>query len=222
MKPQFIIIIVALLSYYKVYTQKQCATDEQVVDLNTITKCSINDVKETLSELETKQIRTRKKRKKVVANNSLNVNKLHSVDSKSVAKIDQIKSATDKLAPLKKIPFYMVDQIPLFKKCKNTPLIKQTKCFEKQMAKHIFNNFNYPQEALRKKIEGKILVQFTINKEGKVIDIKKKGPENSDILKEEAERLISKLPNFIPGKHNGENVLVKYALPIIFKTPKRS
>lgn len=217
-----------LFIFFTTYAQETCTTEE-IVDANSITKCTIKDVEETLNKLEEKQIRTRTKRKKVAKSSSLTSKKIKNLDAPletnedyedAEETINQVKEATDKLAPLKKIPFYLVDQIPLFDKCENTPLLKQTECFEKQMARHITNNFTYPKEALSKKIEGKILIQFTINKEGNVIDIKKKGPENTEILEEEAEKLISRLPKFIPGTHNGEKVLVKYALPIIFKLPK--
>ncbi len=204
-----------------VFAQETCEADT-VDDPNSITKCSVKDVEDALNQIEGKKLRTRIKRKKVVNGTSLSsndVNQVSKLDTQQ-AEVDKVKNATNKLAVLRKIPFYLVDQIPLFSKCENSPLVKQNKCFEKQMAKHIANNFSYPKEALTKKQEGKILVQFTIDKDGNVIDIKKKGPENSDILKAEAERLISKLPKFIPGTHDGKKVLVKYALPIIFKLPK--
>ena len=46
-------------------------------------------------------------------------------------------------------------------------------------------------------------------------------PKGGELLEIEADRLISKLPKFIPGKHKGNFVYVKYALPIIFKVPKK-
>ncbi|MDO6676069.1 energy transducer TonB [Tenacibaculum sp. 1B UA] len=87
------------------------------------------------------------------------------------------------------------------------------------MIKHIVRNFDYPKEAFRKKIEGKVLVQFTVNKKGNVVYIKKKGAENSDLLKKEAHRLIAALPKFIPGSYKGGLVNIKYALRIIFRVP---
>ena len=135
--------------------------------------------------------------------------------------MQKLNIKNDIVSSLKKIPFHLVEQIPLFKKCKNTPLLEQSKCFEQQMIKHIVRNFNYPKEALINGIEGKVLVQFTIDKEGNVIDIKKRGPKGGELLESEASRLISTLPKFISGVHNGNNVNVKYALPIIFKLPKK-
>ncbi|GFD97351.1 hypothetical protein KUL156_28830 [Alteromonas sp. KUL156] len=205
------------------YAQEKCETqNENIQDLNTIsiTKCSIEDVKEALETEKTKEISTRKRHRKLRKTNTISAksNKVEEIKSKN-SLVEKLNLKEDILTSLDKIPFHLVEQIPLFNECKKTPILQQSKCFEKEMIKHIVRNFDYPKEALRKKIEGKILVQFTIDKQGKVIDIKKKGPKNSALLKKEAERLISLLPKFIPGSHKGSSVNVKYALPIIFKVP---
>ncbi|AZJ31315.1 TonB family C-terminal domain-containing protein [Tenacibaculum mesophilum] len=205
------------------YAQEKCETpNENIQDLNTIsiTKCSIEDVKEALETEKTKEISTRKRHRKLRKTNTISAksNKVEEIKSKN-SLVEKLNLKEDFLTSLDKIPFHLVEQIPLFNECKKTPILQQSKCFEKEMIKHIVRNFDYPKEALRKKIEGKILVQFTIDKQGKVIDIKKKGPKNSALLKKEAERLISLLPKFIPGSHKGSSVNVKYALPIIFKVP---
>lgn len=205
------------------YAQEKCETpNENIQDLNTIsiTKCSIEDVKEALETEKTKEISTRKRHRKLRKTNTIlaKSNKVEEIKSKN-SLVEKLNLKEDILTSLDKIPFHLVEQIPLFNECKKTPILQQSKCFEKEMIKHIVRNFDYPKEALRKKIEGKILVQFTIDKQGKVIDIKKKGPKNSALLKKEAERLISLLPKFIPGSHKGSSVNVKYALPIIFKVP---
>ncbi|MDP2542239.1 hypothetical protein CSC81_13520 [Tenacibaculum discolor] len=205
------------------YSQEKCETsNENYQDMNTIsiTKCSIEDVKEALETEKTKEISTRKRHRKLRKANAISTksNKVEEIKSKNTL-VQKLNIKEDILTSLDKIPFHLVEQIPLFDECKKTPILQQSKCFEKEMIKHIVRNFDYPKEALRKKIEGKILVQFTIDKEGNVVDIKKKGPKNSDLLKKEAHRLIASLPHFIPGSHKGSFVNVKYALPIIFKVP---
>ncbi|RSC93795.1 energy transducer TonB [Tenacibaculum singaporense] len=205
------------------YAQEKCETpNKNIQDLNTIsiTKCSIEDVKEALETEKVKEISTRKRHRKLRKTNTISAksNKLEEIKSKN-SLIEKLNLKEDILTSLDKVPFHLVEQIPLFKECKKTPILQQSKCFEKEMIKHIVRNFDYPKEALRKKIEGKILVQFTIDKKGNVVDIKKKGPENSELLKKEAHRLIDALPKFIPGSHKGDFVNVKYALPIIFRVP---
>merc|ERR1712226_1419042 len=77
----------------------------------------------------------------------------------------------DNSSTIEKVPFNLVEEIPLFSKCSNVPLIKQAKCFETNMTKHIIKNFNYPQDAIEAGIQGRVLVQFTINEQGNVEDI---------------------------------------------------
>ncbi|WP_299162138.1 energy transducer TonB [uncultured Tenacibaculum sp.] len=216
-------IVIALLISTIAIAQEKCETpNEAIADQNSITKCSIDDVKKSLENSDNKQLSTRKRHRKVRQNNvSIDPsNKVENVKNNALL-VQKLNIKNDIVSSLKKIPFHLVEQIPLFKKCKNTPLIEQSKCFEQQMVKHIVSNFNYPKEALINKIEGKVLVQFTIDKEGNVIDIKKRGPKGGELLESEASRLIAALPKFISGMHNGNNVNVKYALPIIFKLPKK-
>ncbi|WP_272152074.1 energy transducer TonB [Tenacibaculum aiptasiae] len=219
-------IVIALFISTIAIAQEKCETpNENIADPNSIsvTKCSIEDVKKALENSDNKQLSTRKRHRKVRQSNvSLNAsNEVKNIKDNTL-NVQKLNIKNDIVSSLKKIPFHLVEQIPLFKKCENTPLLGQSKCFEQQMIKHIINNFNYPKEAFTQGIEGKVLVQFTIDKEGKVIDIKKRGPQGGELLEAEATRLIAKLPKFIPGVHNGNKVNVKYALPIIFKMPKKS
>jgi TonB family protein len=87
------------------------------------------------------------------------------------------------------------------------------------MSKHITKNFKYPQDAFNAGIQGRVLVQFTIDEQGNVDAIQMRGPKDGDSLEKEASRIVNKLPKFIPGKHNGKTVKVKYGIPITFKHP---
>ena len=217
------ILAIFLFSISFSYSQEKCETpNENIQDINTIsiTKCSIDDVKEALEIEKVKEISTRKRHHKLRKANAISAktNKVKQIKSKN-SLVEKLNIKEDILTSLDKVPFHLVEQIPLFKECKKTPILQQSKCFEKEMIKHIVRNFDYPKEALRKKIEGKVLVQFTVNKKGNVVYIKKKGAENSDLLKKKAHRLIAALPKFVPGSHKGSLVNVKYALPIIFRVP---
>lgn len=73
----------------------------------------------------------------------------------------------------------------------------------------------YPLKALKANVEGKVVVQFVVNKEGKVEDpvvIRGIGAG----CDEEAIRVI-KQARFIPGKQRGIPVSVRFAIPIYFK-----
>ena len=87
------------------------------------------------------------------------------------------------------------------------------------LMKFIKDNMIYPYEALKNKIEGKVIVQFVVTKTGKVGKIKVVRSVNKE-LDQEAVRLIKMLPDFSPGRNNvGEPVNVWYILPVIFKLP---
>lgn len=81
--------------------------------------------------------------------------------------------------------------------------------------KYIGENLKYPQHSLRSGIQGKVFVEFTINKYGKIIDpIVLKGI--SDDCDKEAIRVISNSPDWNAGKQRGNPVNVRMVIPVIF------
>ncbi|CAM1348914.1 energy transducer TonB [Tenacibaculum crassostreae] len=215
----------ALLLTVAAVGQEVCTTpDETIADPNSITKCAIEDTKDGANKQLSIEVSTRRR---VVRKNKEAVSTIGG-DINSSQKVAEIKKNTllvgkleleDNSATIEKIPFNLVEEIPLFDKCNNVPLIKQAKCFETNMTKHIVNNFRYPQDALDKGIQGRVLVQFTINELGNVEDILLRGPQGGESLEKEARRIVNNLPKFIPGKHNGKSVKVKYGVPISFRAP---
>ena len=115
------------------------------------------------------------------------------------------------------IPFAVVEQLPQFPDCVEVEKSAQMDCFQTQMLKHIKENFTYPEVAMEKNIQGRVMVEYLINKNGEVEISRVKGPENSELLQEEAKRIISLLPKFIPGKHSGKAIAVRHVIPITFK-----
>ena len=216
-------IAVLFISIMGMAQQEQCTTPDEIADPNSITKCAIEDTeggkKKQLSiEVSTRRRVVRKKNEAVSAIGG----------SASSQKVANIKKNTllvgkleleDNVEIIEKIPFNLVEEIPLFAKCNNVPYVKQAKCFESQMSKHIRKNFKYPQEAIDAGIQGRVLVQFTIDESGEVKSIQMRGPKDAEILEKEANRIVKNLPKFIPGKHNGKAVKVKYGIPITFRHP---
>ena len=85
----------------------------------------------------------------------------------------------------------------------------------KEYYKFVSKNIKYPNQARRMGIEGKVFVQFVINKEGRPVDIKTiKGIGAG--CDEEAERVIGIAPNWKPGKQGARRVSVRMILPIHF------
>ena len=90
------------------------------------------------------------------------------------------------------------------------------------LMKFIKDNMIYPYEALKNRIEGKVIIQFVVTKTGKVRKVKVVRSVNKE-LDQEAVRLIKMLPDFSPGRNNvGEPVNVWYILPVIFKLPDKN
>jgi len=77
-------------------------------------------------------------------------------------------------------------------------------------------NIIYPKEAKEKGIEGKVYVNFTVNKDGSIGDVKViRGVH--PLLDNEAVRVVKSFPKWKPGIQRGELVRVSYNLPITFK-----
>ena len=77
-------------------------------------------------------------------------------------------------------------------------------------------NIKYPVAAQQAKIEGRVIVQFVIERDGSVSDVKVMRGVNSE-LDAEAIRVVSMMPKWIPGKQRGKAVAVKYTMPIMFR-----
>lgn len=81
---------------------------------------------------------------------------------------------------------------------------------------YLSKNIKYPKAAAENKIEGRVVVEFVINKDGSVSNVVVKRSVNQ-LLDAEAVRVISRMPKWTPGKQDGKPVNVKYTLPVIFK-----
>lgn len=77
-------------------------------------------------------------------------------------------------------------------------------------------NLKYPKAAKKEKIQGKVLVGFVVNKNGKVEKIKALKSEDHD-LEKEALRIVNLMPDWTPGTYNGKKVSVPFTSPINFK-----
>ena len=84
------------------------------------------------------------------------------------------------------------------------------------MMRFVSKNMKYPKEAVKKKVEGTVFVQFIVGRDGSVTDIKTLRGVSVECDKE-AERVVSLMPKWKPGKINGENVAVRFVLPLKFK-----
>jgi len=117
--------------------------------------------------------------------------------------------------------FIIVDEMPRFPGCEDLDSRdEKVKCAEKQMMEYIYSQLKYPEDAIKKNIEGKVILRFGVTKNGKI--------EGVEILKdigggcgEESKRVVESMNDmhekWIPGKKDNQNVKVWFALPIVFK-----
>jgi bla regulator protein BlaR1 len=134
--------------------------------------------------------------------------------TKGIAQEKKVKNANTEI---EEMPFAAIEKIPVFVGCENATQDDARSCFNDKIALHIQEHFAYPEEAAKKNIQGKVSIQFTIDKEGNVVDVLTRGPKNGALLEVEAKRIISLLPKFAPGLQKGKAVKVKYGLPLMFK-----
>ena len=80
----------------------------------------------------------------------------------------------------------------------------------------VSENINYPVEAAKNGIQGRVIVQFVITATGSIANVNvTRGLEPS--LDKEAVRVISSMPKWTPGRQNGTAVNVRYTLPVTFR-----
>ncbi|QNJ97178.1 M56 family metallopeptidase [Constantimarinum furrinae] len=113
------------------------------------------------------------------------------------------------------VPFFAIQTPPTFPDCTGDAEALK-KCMAKKINALIGNEFNV-KLANEKNLSGrqKIAVQFKIDKNGEVVDIRARAAHAS--LEAEAIRVISKIPKMIPGEHEGKKVSVIYSVPIVFE-----
>jgi TonB family protein len=106
---------------------------------------------------------------------------------------------------LNNAPFVVVQEMPMYQPGGDAGLLR-----------FITNNTKYPEEAKSKKIEGRVIIRFIVNTEGKAEGISVlKGVD--PLLDAEAVRVVSLLSGFKPGMQGGTPVNVWYMVPVTFK-----
>jgi TonB family protein len=117
--------------------------------------------------------------------------------------------------------FKVAGQMPRFPGCEGEPSEHEKKdCSNTKMLDYIYSHLKYPAEAKDKSIEGTVVAQFTINKDGSVSDINIVREIGGDCGKAVIEMLqtMNNMPEkWVPGKQEGKNVNVLYTLPVKFK-----
>ena len=85
-----------------------------------------------------------------------------------------------------------------------------------EMMKFLQRNIQYPANAAKNEVEGRVILQFVVEKDGQIGDVKVVRSVDPE-LDAEAMRVVKSMPNFIPGRQDGKPVAVLYTIPISFK-----
>ncbi|GIV32374.1 MAG: cell envelope biogenesis protein TonB [Saprospiraceae bacterium] len=116
--------------------------------------------------------------------------------------------------------FKMVEEMPRFQGCEdleNLPDPQELRsCSDQKMLEFIYNNIKYPKEAIEAGIEGMVVVNFIIEKDGSITG-EKIVRDIGGGCGEEALRIVRSMPKWIPGKQKGQPVRTQFNLPIRFK-----
>ena len=86
---------------------------------------------------------------------------------------------------------------------------------EEAMMKYIYSNIRYPEEAMQNGIEGRVIARFTINRQGRVEDIRIDRSVHPSV-DNEVIRILESLPAFKPAMQNGRKVPVFMYIPVVF------
>ena len=105
------------------------------------------------------------------------------------------------------------EEVPLFGTCDLDSLSKkeQKECSDRELIKFFAENFKYPKGVCS--LSGRLFIQWTIDKEGCVINFKDVRPLHKSFTKAALE-VVNKMPRWTPGKQYGKVVEVRYTFPL--------
>ena len=119
--------------------------------------------------------------------------------------MDYVEEVQEEVVEEEAIPFALVEEKPQFQG-------GDANTFSKWVAQHL----EYPEIAKENGVSGRVMVQFTVNPNGSVSDVKVlRGVDPS--LDREAVRVIQSSPKWTPGKQRDRAVKVTYQFPVIFQ-----
>jgi protein TonB len=88
---------------------------------------------------------------------------------------------------------------------------------QQALFRYLSENVKYPVIAQENGIQGRVICQFVVNKDGSIVDVEVARSGGDPSLDKEAVRVIKSMPKWKPGKQRGKPVRVKYTVPVNFK-----
>jgi len=134
-------------------------------------------------------------------------------DEMEAVEVEEIEEVEEVEEVIEDVPFTIIEDVPVFPGCKgNNEKLKI--CFSKKVQRHYTKKFNgdLPNELGLQPGRKKMLIQFRIDENGDITDIKSRAPHPK--LQNEIARVLKLLPKMKPGKQRGKPVGVKYSFSI--------
>ncbi|MBQ7439463.1 MAG: energy transducer TonB [Paludibacteraceae bacterium] len=88
---------------------------------------------------------------------------------------------------------------------------------QQALFKYLSENVKYPVIAQENGIQGRVICQFVVNRDGSIVDVEVVRSGGDPSLDKEAVRVIKSMPKWKPGQQRGKPVRVKYTVPVNFK-----
>lgn len=107
--------------------------------------------------------------------------------------------------------------LPFYKIKNQTTNAEEEIAFRDYIKQHIISQFKYPAFARDHDLEGRVIVNFYIDKDGNPQIHEANGPKYGLVLEEEAIRIIQSLPKAIPASCDGKSINIMFAIPIMFQ-----
>ena len=119
--------------------------------------------------------------------------------------MDYVEEVKEEVVEEEAIPFQLVEEKPSFNGGDAN-----------EFSKWVNSKLNYPEIAKENGVQGRVTLQFTVNPDGSVSNVKVlRGVDSS--LDKEAVRVVSMSPKWKPGKQRDRAVKVTYTFPVIFQ-----
>ena len=125
-------------------------------------------------------------------------------DQNQVQEVIQAPVAVIEEDPEENVVFVVVEKMPEFPGG------------QKELMKYFSENIKYPIIAQENGIQGRVIVQFTVRKDGSIDDVQVVRSADPSLDKE-AIRLIKSMPKWTPGQQRGKAVHCKFTVPVVFK-----
>ena len=118
--------------------------------------------------------------------------------------IADLKQVVTQAEPAEEQVFDMVEQMPTF------PGGQQ------ELMAYLGKNIKYPTIAQENGTQGRVIIQFVVERDGSITDVRvARGVD--PYLDKEAVRVVKSMPKWLPGKQNGKAVRVKFTVPVMFR-----